>query len=195
MFDSQSPEIGFADAMREAGLSPPPAIEADGEIHRFPSNGKPNDLAAWYCLHGDAPAAGAFGDWRSGLQGTWCSVGTSSMSETDRAAYQAKMEAVKAQAKAERDREHAEAAARAKSIWEASKPAPADHPYLTRKGVQPHGLRIDSEGRLVMPLHIGPDLVSLQTIDAEGGKLFLKDGIKKGASFTIPGRSDGGLCR
>ena len=36
------------------------------------------------------------------------------------------------------------AAARAARIWEAAHPVPADHPYLLRKQVGPHGLRCDA---------------------------------------------------
>jgi putative DNA primase/helicase len=48
--------------------------------------------------------------------------------------------------KARRQRERAErqnrTAARARTIWAAAKPAPADHPYLARKRIQPHGARL-----------------------------------------------------
>jgi putative DNA primase/helicase len=35
----------FRDAIRSAGLEPPDGIEADGNLHRFPSNGKRGDDA------------------------------------------------------------------------------------------------------------------------------------------------------
>ena len=53
----------FRDAIRGAGLIPPDAIEADGELHRFASNGQRGDDAGWYALHDDGIPAGSFGDW------------------------------------------------------------------------------------------------------------------------------------
>jgi putative DNA primase/helicase len=57
----------FRSAMRAAGIDPPGVIEADGELHRFSTNGTDSDKAGWYVFHmGDVPA-GAFGCWRRGL--------------------------------------------------------------------------------------------------------------------------------
>ena len=61
----------FTDAITAAGLTPPPEIIDDGELHRFAPNGKQTDLAGWYVLHGDSIPAGAFGDWREGLVQNW----------------------------------------------------------------------------------------------------------------------------
>ena len=61
----------FSDAIKSAGLIPPDAIEADGAIHRFASNGKRGDDAGWYQLHSDGIPAGSFGCWRDGLTQTW----------------------------------------------------------------------------------------------------------------------------
>ena len=49
----------FREAIRATGLTPPEAIEADGELHRFASNGIRSDLAGWYVLHADGVAARA----------------------------------------------------------------------------------------------------------------------------------------
>jgi hypothetical protein len=59
-------------AIQEAGLHPPEVIEPDGNLHRFPSNGKRGDDAGWCVLHLDGIIpAGAFGDWRSGVRLKW----------------------------------------------------------------------------------------------------------------------------
>src|SRR5437867_3236720 len=68
---SNGPPEQFRDAIRAAGLTPPGDIEADGELHRFASNGTRNDDAGWYLFHGDGIAAGSFGDWRTGVSHTW----------------------------------------------------------------------------------------------------------------------------
>lgn len=65
------------------------------------------------------------------------------------------------------------------------------HPYLTKKGVQPHGLRVDSYGNLLIPLYFhntntgNITLCNVQSIDQDGKKLFIKDGLVGGAFYTI----------
>lgn len=46
------------------------------------------------------------------------------------------------QRQAEQRRKQDKAARKAQAIWQAAKPAPPDHPYLLRKQVKAHGLRL-----------------------------------------------------
>jgi putative DNA primase/helicase len=50
---------------------------------------------------------------------------------------------------AEQQKRQDKAARKAQSIWQAAKPAPPDHPYLLRKQIKPHGLRIGSWARSI----------------------------------------------
>ncbi|WP_089724698.1 hypothetical protein [Candidatus Thiosymbion oneisti] len=61
----------FGDAIASAGLLAPETIEADGRLHRYPTDGKHGDDAGWYILHSDGIPAGAFGCWREGIGQTW----------------------------------------------------------------------------------------------------------------------------
>ena len=94
--------------------------------------------------------------------------------------------------KAEREaREAAERAAairRAKARWDAAQPC-ADHPYLSRKGVRSHGLRIDRRGNLLIPIFSAAtgELQSVQSIAAHGAKRFAKSVPTRAGRFTIPG--------
>jgi hypothetical protein len=45
------PTEQFRSAMRAAGIDPPYIIEADGELHRFSTNGTDSDKAGWYVFH------------------------------------------------------------------------------------------------------------------------------------------------
>ncbi|MEY3702946.1 MAG: hypothetical protein RLZZ561_566, partial [Pseudomonadota bacterium] len=86
-----------------------------------------------------------------------------------------------AQSAPEPSREELAAKARqeAQRILAEAKPAPADHPYLIAKGVQPHGILIDAAGRLVIGLRdVDGTIHTLQRIDAQGKKRFLTGGIK-----------------
>ena len=69
---------------------------------------------------------------------------------------------------------HAQAAGRAAELWGRGRVA-WEHPYLARKGVRQHGLKV-LDGLLLVPVRIDGALSSLQTIDAEGNKRFLPGG-------------------
>ena len=60
------------------------------------------------------------------------------------------------------------------------------HPYLTRKGVEAHGLRQDRRGNLLVPMRdIDGRLWGLQTITPDGGKLFMRGGRKQGTHALL----------
>lgn len=174
----------FRDAIRAAGLTPPEEIEADGKLRRFAPNGKRNDDAGWYVLHGDGIPAGSFGDWRSGLSQTWRADIGRPLTPAEEAEHRARIEAQRREREAEEARRHAVAAKKATAEWEATKAAPADYPYHVRKGIKPHGARLH-DGKLVIPVTIAGKILSLQFIDAEGEKRFLPGGRVAGGYFAI----------
>ncbi len=165
----------FRAAIKDAGLVPPETIEMDGRLRRFPSNGKHGDDAGWYVLYNDGIPAGAFGDWRIGTWQSWRADIGRTLTRDEDAAHREKVAAAKRERELEEIRRHAEAATRAKTIWDAGQPAHNDHPYLLRKQVKAHGLRVH-EGALVGPVRSGDELHSLQFIAADGDKLFLDGG-------------------
>lgn len=64
------------------------------------------------------------------------------LSAAEIAARRAEAERRAAEAEAEKAAEHAAAAERALAVWNAAAPAGDDHPYLERKGVRAHDLRV-----------------------------------------------------
>ena len=104
-------------------------------------------------------------------------------------------------------RKHAEARRLAESIWAKARPAPVTHPYLTRKRVMPHGLRLSCanlviaipdlegvqhrrqfipSGSLVIPLcDVDCTLHSLQFITPKGEKQFLLGGRIAGCCYGL----------
>lgn len=76
----------FRQAIEAAGLTPPEFILADGQRHRFSSNGRRGDDAGWYFLHLDGVAAGAFGCWRLGISQKWSSKSEGAMTVAEHAA-------------------------------------------------------------------------------------------------------------
>lgn len=175
----------FTAKFEAVGLPPPLHIIANGEIQRFSTNGKPRNTDGWYCLFLDGIAAGAFGCWRTGIKETWCARNPQRLTEAERSAYRQRIETIFAQREAEGRKRHAEAALRARVIWDNAKPATKSHHYLQRKGVRAYGLRVDRHGRLIIPVFINGTISSLQFIDKHGTKQFLSGSAIKGGSFTI----------
>ncbi|MEJ1402428.1 MAG: toprim domain-containing protein [Candidatus Sedimenticola sp. (ex Thyasira tokunagai)] len=183
MYDALS---NFRDAIRAAGLEPPDAIEP-GRLHRFPGNGKrPSNRAGW-CLLFDDGRGGCFGDWSTGLSETWQAKRDKPYSRAERAAFARRVEEAKRQSETERYARQDDAAKRAATIWNAANPAPGNHPYLIRKHIQPHGARIH-KGALTLPVtDFTGRLTSLQFIAADGGKLLLSGGRKRGCFIPVAG--------
>lgn len=179
----------FHAAMAAAGLRTPDEIVPDGALHRFTVNGdKPKSKNGWYVLHLDGTPAGAFGSWKHDISGTWCGKAENELTVAERMDYRRRIEEMRLQREQELEQVRQEAREKAARIWETSTPANDNHPYLQRKQVKAFGLR-ESRGSLVIPV-MSPDgqMQSLQFIDADGNKLFLKGGLKRGCYFKIGGR-------
>lgn len=191
MFD---PVQQFRDAIQAAGLTPPDVIEVDGKLRRFASNGKRGDGAGWYLLFSDGIPAGCFGDWRTGFTQTWRADIGRTLTPAEEAAHRDKAQAMRREREAEEARRKVEAQTRAAAIWKAATPAPADHPYLTRKGIKAHGARLH-KGALLIPMRANGTIHSLQFIGADGDKRFLTGGRVAGCYFSIGNTRDAAaLC-
>ena len=185
-----TPVETFLQAMVTAGLVPPATIIADGTLHRFTSNGDHTDDAGWYTYFPDKIPAGVFGCWRLGVKQTWSSKSNSTLTSVERKWKQTRLAEARQQREQDEQLRHADAAQRARAIWEGASPAPANHGYLTKKQIQAHDLRVDAENRLIVPVMIDGTITSLQTIDDAGEKRYLFGGKKARGSFTLGNLSE-----
>ena len=80
--------------------------------------------------------------------------------------------------------QQSDAAKDARAIWDAARPV-TSHVYLSRKKIAAHGVRIDAEGRLVVPMYVGNEIVNVQRIFADGAKRFLRGGRTRGAYYVL----------
>jgi putative DNA primase/helicase len=180
----------FRAAILAAELEPPEHIEGDGKIHRFATNGKRGDEAGWYCLHLDGIPAGSFGCWRSGMQSTWCAKSDQQMTSAERDAQRQRIKAMQQQRDDEQAQRQQQAAESASALWSNADPAPADHAYLRRKQIQPHGAKVSGDNLLITLRDTAGKLHSLQTIAPGGEKRFQPGGRVAGCYFSI-GKPDG----
>ena len=175
----------FIKAIEAEGLTPPAEIIADGEIHRFDSDnsGKSNGS---YLFHLDEPQSGWFRCWKRGLENTW-SCGYSGTDPEKREQY-LKIINQHTQERTVKILElHKKASIKASAEYQDAKPADPDHPYLKRKQIKPYGIRQDlKNGNLIVPIYSRDGkIISLQNINIEGDKYFLKDGQVKGGYFDL----------
>ena len=173
-------------AMSAAGVTPPATIALDGKLHRYAtgSKGQPgHEKPGWYVFFPDGVPAGMFGDWRTGASATWRADIGRELSSEELAGVSRRQ----AEARTARDAKASSAADSVELIWSQAGAASPDHPYLVRKGVGAHGLRITGDGRLMAPLFSSSDgsLSSLQYIDADGGKLYHPGGATGGKYWSV----------
>ncbi len=187
--------VEFANVCRQHGLVLPDTPTGDGAIHRVYFDGdKRSTRNGWYLLHLDGVPAGAFGHWRSGLEKTWSAGGSERMTAAERMRINAAIVEAKRQREEQIAARWAAARDTAAATWHDSHPADPEHPYLTRKGVRPHGLR--QAGRLLLVPMRDADgtLWSLQSIAPDGEKRFRTGGRKQGLYYALGGPVVDKLC-
>ena len=149
MLDERSIIDHFCRAMREKDIDVDPQdIIADGRLHRIHVNGDRNKAkSGWYVLHltySPVPA-GAFGcnkRYGNETKFTWkADRSTKPLTADERKKFKEEMTRKRREREAIERAEYAQAAELANEIWNKAREA-TDHPYLTRKGIKSHGLRI-----------------------------------------------------
>lgn len=182
-----SPEQQLAECMERDGLVPPKHIVLDGRIHRFASRpDKPRNKDGWYVGYLDGRPAGVYGSHALGIESRWRAEGGVQMSPAEEIAHNKRMSEMLAMRDAERAEQHRVVSDLAATIWDEARDADASHPYLVRKGVQPHGAKVTGDGRLVVPLYgIEGEISSLQYIDEAGGKHYQGGGETAGKFWMV----------
>ena len=179
------PDVQVADAMFAAGIEPPENIKIDGKVHRFSTNGRKRDDSGWYIIFPDAPVAGRFGCWRDQIDCVFkADIGRELTASENMAITRRQAEATEERERV-RTKKSEVAANTVEKIWSEAIAASPDHPYLKRKGIEPHGARLTGDGRLIVPLYSsGGELKSLQYI-SEVGKRYHAGGTTKACSWTL----------
>jgi phage/plasmid primase-like uncharacterized protein len=188
--DLINPEAAFRTHCEASGLLIKDLI-ADGEIHRVAHvSSKKGALDGWYILHtsGKVPV-GIAGCWKEPIfESKWVADIGRTMSFTERFEHDKWVADLRAKKDAERLASQAVAAERAEDEVGTYADASDDHPYLVRKHISAHGVKIDRAGRLVVPvINQSGEILSYQTIDSDGNKRFLKGGKIEGGFFELRG--------
>jgi putative DNA primase/helicase len=149
--------------LHQAGLFPK-TIQADGRKHRCPVEDKPSGQDGEYRIYTDGSPTLVWKNYRTGQFGTYKLF------------------------EAEASIQHRD---RADSIFSQAVAAGDNHPYLARKGISAvPGLKMKGGKLLVPGYDVKGELRTIQFIDGDGNKRFLKDSQMQGASFGLIGSSD-----
>ncbi len=179
------PELQLADAMRAAGIEPPHKLEIDGQLHRFSTKGRKRDDSGWYIAFPDEPVAGRFGCWRDQIDAVFKAEIGRELTAAENMAITRRQAEAKAERERAREKKAEVAASTVDTIWTEAIAASPDHPYLKRKGIEPHGARLTGDGRLIVPLYSADgDLASLQYI-SDDEKRYHPGGTTKACSWTL----------
>ncbi|PMO58745.1 hypothetical protein BCT07_10855 [Vibrio breoganii] len=197
----------FIMTISNAGITAPKEIIPDGQLHRFSSNGKPNDSAGYYGFFQNANGfcAGYFGCWRTGIYSTWSSKYKSTWTDSERKYVEDCQKA----AELARKKGHENRALYAQELWTKAEQVTNGHGYLAKKQLK------DVKGVAYMPkiscrdffmnesnnAHLHNVLLipvfdennsvqSLQAISPEGKKFFMSGGKMVGGRMTISGNTD-----
>ena len=181
--------------MEEFGLDVEYPI-ADGRIQRvtFQQESR-SKKSGWYILHqSDDLFMGTYGSWKVREEGFKILRRNSAALETDRA----KAIRVEMMKKSELRREakmqaQEDAAKRANQIWLQCTDE-GNSPYLERKGCLSHGAKFFKDSTLVIPMVKEGRIRSLQSINADGFKKFMKGGEVSGCFFLIKGQGKLAMC-
>lgn len=172
----------FLDFCRSLGLKVSTVVP-DGKWHRCPTEAKPRGKRGAWKLAIDGRIGWA---WDPGLHSgahTWKPEGTEQPDDFDPERLQAARDAAR-----EQRRRMIDATRDAREFWDQCAPLRNSHPYLDAKGLDMQGaagLRVDSDGWLVVPAYRNGSLSSYQRISPDGQKLFAPGAAMRGAAFTI----------
>ncbi|MCK9328163.1 MAG: AAA family ATPase, partial [Bacteroidales bacterium] len=181
--EPDSPEVQLRVAMAQLDLDPP-SIVLDGQLHRF-AVGNSKD-AGWYVAYGDGVPAGMFGNWKTGEAITFRADVGRKLTAAEEMAHARRVAELRRKREKETEKKHKVAADSAEYIWSTCGLASDNHPYLQKKGVKAHGIRVTGDGRLIAPLYNKDgNIQSLQYIDGDSNKRYHPKGDPKGCFYIL----------
>ena len=188
---SADPRELFADVLRQAGLLLDGLPEMDGKLRRARVEGdKGQARGGAYLGHLDGVPAGFIQNFKTGEKRSWrFESRTRPLGPAERQSLLHEVAEKQHQREVARRAIHAETMALLTGHLAAATPAPADHPYLLAKDIEPHGSLIDLAGPLLIPggekwpqrwSASGNLLIPIRTVDGEliGAQSIAPDGRK-----------------
>jgi len=176
----------FNQCLIKQELPPVDELVLDGQVQRFGDK-----KSGWYTLEDDGVAIyGTYGNWKQHepdspwdyFEYQYGSGDTAAAADRRRESTRARQEAMKSVRELARRL--------ALEEWKNAQ-ATVSHQYLDDKQVNTYDIRVNNRGLLVIPFRDPEGTIhTLQRIDAQGKKSWLKDGAKTPHYFKITGKPD-----
>ncbi|GGC62085.1 toprim domain-containing protein [Marinobacter halophilus] len=166
--------------------------DAEGKPLRFGTARKPRSKNGWLIAYFDRglPFVVIAGDWSTGAEMKWVAHSMDTLTAEEQRELRCRMAEARKIREEEQARRWEARAAAASRRWRSCPPADPEHPYLLRKGIQPHRAR-QQDGELVLLLSdFSGKSWSLQTIGEAGGKRLMAGGKKSGHLIVVDGPND-----
>lgn len=186
----------FIDQMHAAGCGPQSGFNpiADDKWHRFQlASEKRGKQSGSYCLKIDGDfGVGCFQSFKEGINHKFVSSTPKEYTAEEKREWAIKIKREKAEQERLQAERWAQVAKECKEQFKGLSAAKSDHPYLVRKGVKLEksaGIRADGD-LLAVPQYIGSGISGIQTINADGAKMFKAGSQLKGAYFPIASAGD-----
>lgn len=162
----------------------------DGDFHRVPIDGdRGKKQSASYKAFLDGRPNGWIKNFKTGETYKWVSKRTAQLSKSEQATQKARAYEQRRWDAQQQQAKYDKVATKAKWIWGKAREVRAgESAYLVHKCIQPHNLRMDSYGNLVVPMHnLRNEIRNLQFIHPDGEKIFQKGGQLKGLFCRLNG--------
>jgi len=210
-------EDAFRAKLRERGILASSTLPV-GKFTRVPVEGKPRGRDGAFVWFDDGLPAGGYQNHTDGIGWeNWHAAGAQNLSDAERFAHKARVQAAREKHDADQKRKAASAARKAQALLDASQPSRNDHPYAVRKllklpatlreidligavrilGYQPKSDDEPLQGRLiVVPVTVGGKLSTVEMIDESGRKSAIYGGTKTAgywATAVLPEGDGAGL--
>ena len=171
-------------------LQNPPIM--DGRFHRVPVVGDARgEESGSYRGFLNGRPAGTVTNFKAGGTQKWISERTTQLSPSEQATRRARTLEEQKTKDQQKQAMYETVAIEAVCRWEKGRSSGVEaHPYLIRKGVEPHSLRTDHHNNLLVPLcDRNGQIRNLQRIRSDGNKFFLEGGQVNGLMFRFNGYS------
>lgn len=157
-----------------------------GRFTRFPGPGRgSSDKSSWLLCHEDGMGA-TFGNFREMIDVTVRAEDTRNQDPAQAAHAKRMVEEAKRRRQFEMQIAWEDAAKRADFIWRNTTPLPHDYPYLLEKFLPAMGVRLHKGQIMVVPVYsFEGRLQTLQFINTDGEKRFLKEGKMEGGLYRF----------
>lgn len=180
----------FQEHLEEKGLFPREIIISN-DIQRFSTNSA-DDLTGYFQLlrNEDGFLGGYYGDWRTNQKGIWLSHHIKTLSKSKQKKFKLNIEDAHSIEIYHQKKLQERAAQKAQKQWSSATEVNADNIYLKTKQIKSYGLR-QAKKIIMIPLinNLGK-IQSLQYINDNGQKSFLKDGLIHSHFFQLQGKKE-----